>query len=128
MMLSRARPSLRLAAPLVALLLLACTSEEPAPPADADELRDRVWTALRGDGDEVLHLEFLIPVVGGDYEVIGEMWVDWHTDSIRRTSFGRGSDEAPLTLVVGDLQYYPPSLDGFPLSVELDGRLLDSSD
>ena len=110
---------------LATFLLLACTSEEPAPPADAEELRDRVWTALRDDGHEVLHLQFSLPAIGGGFELDREVWVDWETDSIRRAYYGDGSDEAPLTLVIDDRRYYPPSPEAHPFDGELAGMVLE---
>lgn len=116
--------SLLLAAALAALLLLACASEQPQPPADIEELRDRVWTALRGDQDQVLHLQLSIPSVDGGFELSRETWVEWSTDSIREANY-TNPDEPPLTLIVGDRQYYPPAAGSYLLPLTVGGRTFE---
>jgi len=115
----------RLLVAAVVLLLLACTSGDPEPPATVEELRDRVRTALRGEGDDILHLQVRLPAVGGGFELNRETCVDWQTDTTRHAYYGEGSDEAPLTLIVDGRQYYPPELGSHEFSNDVGGLRLE---
>lgn len=122
---TRRRSAGRLAVALVALLsLAACGADRAEQPADTAELRDRVWTALPGDGEQILHLEFSTRSPIGIDEVIRETWVDWRRQSIRQGAYDHSGDPPPPTLVVGQRQYYPPDPTSLQVSREVGGQVV----
>jgi hypothetical protein len=116
---------------LLALTLVAvgaACSSEPAPPADAEELRNRVAAALRAEPGRVLHIEESRSAEGGTFEVVRETWIDRDADTVRHAFHGTSGDDPPLTLVIDGEVYYPPSPAHQTFVVNIVGHTLEAAD